>query len=122
MSAATTDRPGDRPGARPTAAGVRRTAWFALALFSSAFAVFEVFQHGLWTAIAAPALFLAPSLTERTGPRAYNLTHRAAVPFVLLLAYTLSPLTTAWMFNAGLGWLARIACERTAGRGLRHDG
>jgi hypothetical protein len=99
-----------------------RIAWAALALFTTAFAVLEGLNHGLWTAIAALVLFLAPGLTERRGPLGYNWTHRALLPFLVLLAYTVSPLNAAWIFSAGLGWLTRIACERAAGRRLRTHG
>ena len=116
MTSTTTEQPPVRPN---RSAGAKRVAWIALAVFTAAFAVFETFQHGLWAGIAAPALFLAPGLTERAGNRVYNATHWAVIPVVLLLAYTFSPLTTAWMFNAALGWLTRIAVERAAGRGLR---
>ena len=49
----------------------------------------------------------------------YNAAHRVWVPVLLLAVYTVSPLTWAPLFAAGLGWLAHIAVDRACGYGLR---
>jgi hypothetical protein len=113
-----------------------RIVWGALLAFLTAFAALEVVNHG-WPALAAAVLFFAaPDLTMLIGaPRSagrgrlavravpyYNAVHRAAVPSVLLVLFAVGafgPLSRAPVFAALLGWLAHIALDRTAGRGLR---
>lgn len=113
-----------------------RAAWFAAALFWTAFAVLEGVNHG-WLAGGMALLFaVAPDLTMLAAigdptptvrgqltPRAvpyYNLAHRAAVPLGLAVLYTLAaPKEWAPLFAALCGWLAHISYDRAFGYGLR---
>ncbi|MFJ4768781.1 DUF4260 family protein [Streptomyces uncialis] len=124
-------RPRHRP--RPVAL---RAAWFAAALFWTAFAVLEGVNHG-WLAGGMALLFaVAPDLTMLAAigdptptvrgqlpPRAvpyYNLAHRAAVPLGLAVLYTLAaPKEWAPLFAALCGWLAHISYDRAFGYGPR---
>ena len=116
-------------------AAARRTGWLSLGLAALAFGGLEVANHGPW-ALALLILFvIAPDLTFLAGLKQaremepgqlppvavpwYNAAHRAWVPVLLLAAYTVSPLTWAPLFAAGLGWLAHIALDRSMGYGLR---
>jgi len=117
---------------------VRRAAWLALTLLLAAFAIFEGAKYGFATAAAAVVFFVLPDLTMLIGagdiarsgthepgrfsPRAvpyYNAMHRAWVPLLVLVAYTVSPLAWPPLFTAALGWLTHIAMDRAAGYGLR---
>ncbi|MYY13730.1 DUF4260 family protein [Streptomyces sp. SID4919] len=113
-----------------------RAAWFAAALFWTAFAVLEGVNHG-WLAGGMALLFaVAPDLTMLAAigdptptvrgqlpPRAvpyYNLAHRAAVPLGLAVLYTFTaPKEWAPLFAALCGWLAHISYDRAFGYGLR---
>jgi hypothetical protein len=116
-------------------ATARRTGWLGLGLAALAFGGLEVANHGPWALALLIALLVAPDLTFFMGlkqarqtepgqlpPGAvpwYNAAHRAWVPVLLLAVYTVSPLTWAPLFAAGLGWLAHIALDRSMGYGLR---
>nr|WP_208406775.1 DUF4260 family protein [Amycolatopsis granulosa] len=97
-----------------------------------AFAVFEVVEHGGWTAgalllgLAGPDLtFLAgigaPAVERGVLPRRavpfYNAAHHWAGPAVLLLVFTI--VTSPAAFTLGLAWLAHIAVDRVFGFGMR---
>ncbi|WP_432137724.1 MULTISPECIES: DUF4260 family protein [unclassified Streptomyces] len=121
----------------PGTAVARRVAWLAGALFWSAFAVLEAVHHGWAAATLALVFFIAPDLTflvaVRDAPRMapgqlppravpyYNAAHRALIPLVLVLAYTLVPFTWAPAFAALCGWLAHISYDRAFGYGLRTE-
>ncbi|MBX7551353.1 DUF4260 family protein [Streptomyces sp. NPDC004232] len=114
---------------------LRRTAWLALALFWSAFAVLEGMNHGRLAGALALVFFVLPDLAflvalgdaprmakGQLPPRAvpyYNTLHRALVPLALLVAYTLLPVSWPPAFAALCGWLAHIAYDRAFGYGLR---
>ncbi|WP_020549655.1 DUF4260 family protein [Embleya scabrispora] len=117
---------------------MRRGAWIVLTLFLAAFAVFESVKYGFATSAAALLFFVLPDLTMFIGakdalrdgahepgrlqPRAvpfYNALHRAWVPLIVLVGYTVSPVVWPPLFTAGLGWLTHIAMDRAAGYGLR---
>ncbi|WP_338742652.1 DUF4260 family protein [Actinomadura luteofluorescens] len=114
---------------------LRRAAWFAGALFWTAFAVLEGVNHGWLAALLALAFFIAPDLTFLVGlrdartvergrlqPRAvpfYNAAHRALVPLALMVVYTFTPMTWAPLFAGLCGWLAHISFDRAFGYGLR---
>jgi hypothetical protein len=114
---------------------LRRTAWLALALFWSAFAVLEGMNHGRLAGTLALVFFVLPDLAflvalgdaprmakGQLPPRAvpfYNALHRAPVPLALLVAYTLLPVSWPPAFAALCGWLAHIAYDRAFGYGLR---
>ncbi|MEU0935844.1 DUF4260 family protein [Embleya sp. NPDC005971] len=117
---------------------MRRAAWIVLTLFLAAFAVFESVKYGFATSVAALLFFVLPDLTMFVGakdalrdgshqpgrlqPRAvpfYNALHRAWVPLLVLVGYTVSPVVWPPLFTAGLGWLTHIAMDRAAGYGLR---
>ena len=116
-------------------ATARRTGWLGLGLAALAFGGLEVANHGPWALALLIALLVAPDLTFFMGLKQaretepgqlppvavpwYNAAHRAWVPVLLLAVYTVSPLTWAPLFAAGLGWLAHIAIDRAAGYGLR---
>ncbi|WP_219505687.1 DUF4260 family protein [Nonomuraea ceibae] len=103
----------------------RRTAWGAPALFLAAFAVFESVKYGLPTTAAALAFFALPSLAGLAGARPPGLVHQAVhrvwIPLAVLVGYAFGPVVWPPLFTAGLGWLTRIAVDRTFGRGLGHD-
>ncbi|MYT70791.1 MULTISPECIES: DUF4260 family protein [unclassified Streptomyces] len=120
---------------KPALRTARRTAWLALALFWSAFAVLEGVNHGWLAGLFALALFIAPDLTflaaagdarhvekgqlpARAVPF-YNTAHRALIPLALMVAYTLLSLTWAPLFAGLCGWLAHISYDRAFGYGLR---
>jgi hypothetical protein len=44
--------------------------------------------------------------------------HRVGIPLAILVGYSFGPIIWPPLFTAGLGWLTRIAVERTWGRGL----
>lgn len=111
----------------------KRVAWAALAVFSLAFIVLEVINHGSSALVAALLLLIAPDLTMVIGagaagdgklsPKAvpyYNIVHRPWIPLAVLVAYSVGGLGD-WvpLFTAGLGWLAHIAVDRAFGYGLR---
>ncbi|MEU8968766.1 DUF4260 family protein [Streptomyces monashensis] len=114
---------------------LRRTAWLALALFWSAFAVLEGINHGWLAGALALTLLVLPDLAflvalgdaprmakGQLPPRAvpyYNALHRAAVPLALIVAYTLLPVSWPPAFAALCGWLAHISYDRAFGYGLR---
>ncbi|MEV0665727.1 DUF4260 family protein [Actinomadura luteofluorescens] len=114
---------------------LRRAAWFACALFWTAFAVLEGVNHGWLAAFLAVAFFVAPDLTFLVGlreartvergrlqPRAvpyHNAAHRALVPFALMVLYTVTPMTWAPLFAGLCGWMAHISVDRAFGYGLR---
>ncbi|GGU77718.1 membrane protein [Streptomyces filipinensis] len=114
---------------------LRRTAWLALALFWSAFAVLEGVNHGWLAGTLALALLVLPDLTflvalddappmakGQLPPRAvpyYNAMHRALVPLALLVAYSVLPVSWPPAFAALCGWLAHISYDRAFGYGLR---
>ncbi|MEW2388392.1 DUF4260 family protein [Streptomyces venezuelae] len=121
--------------AKRALAVTRRTAWFANALFWSAFAVLEGVNHGWLAGLLAGAFFIAPDLTFLVGlrdaprmakgqlpPRAvpyYNTAHRALLPVALIALYTFTPVVWAPAFAALCGWLAHISYDRAFGYGLR---
>ncbi|MFF2025432.1 DUF4260 family protein [Streptomyces sp. NPDC058171] len=126
--------PGGRTRAVPAPA--LRVAWFAGALFWTAFAVLEGVNHG-WLAggtallfAVAPDLALLVGIREHGGlvrgqlpPRAvpyYNLAHRATVPLGLAVLYAFAaPEEWAPLFAGLCGWLAHISYDRAFGYGLR---
>ncbi|TDD00227.1 DUF4260 domain-containing protein [Nonomuraea deserti] len=99
-----------------------RVAWGALALFLAAFAVFESQKYGLPTTAAALAFFVFPDVTRLAGVRPPGVLHQAVnrvwIPLAVLVGYTFGPIVWPPLFTAGLGWLARVALDRTLGRGL----
>ena len=113
----------------------RRAGWLGTGLAALAFGGLEVANHGPWALAGLIAFLIAPDLTFLAGLKQakamepgqlppvavpwYNAAHRAWVPVLLLVAYTVSPLGWAPLFAAGLGWLAHIAIDRAAGYGLR---
>ncbi|HEY8983763.1 MAG TPA: DUF4260 domain-containing protein [Streptomyces sp.] len=98
-----------------------RAAWGALAVLLAAFAVFESQKYGLPTTAAALVFFVLPDLARLTGVRPPGLLHRTVnrgwVPLVILVGYSVGPIVWPPLFTAGLGWLTRIAVDRTRGRG-----
>jgi hypothetical protein len=100
----------------------KRIAWGAFTLFLAAFAVFESQKYGLPTTAAALVFFVLPDLTRLAGVRPpgalYQAMNRIWIPLVVLVAYTFGPILWPPLFTAGLGWLTRIALDRTLGRGL----
>ncbi len=100
----------------------KRIAWGALALFLAAFAVFESQKYGLPTTAAALAFFASPDLARLAGVRPPGVLHqvvnRVWIPLAVLVGYTFGPVVWPPLFTAGLGWLTRIALDRTLGRGL----
>jgi len=120
---------------RGTRAAARRAGWLLLGLFCVGFAILESVNHGLPALLMAAGFAIAPDLAMLVGARTahslqrgqlppaavpwYNAAHRAWVPLLLLVAYSVSPLNWAPLFAAGLGWLAHIAIDRAAGFGLR---
>ncbi|MFC5664949.1 DUF4260 domain-containing protein [Kitasatospora misakiensis] len=97
-----------------------RIAWGALALLLAAFAVFESQKYGLPTTTAALAFFVLPDLARLVGIRPpsmlYRTVNRGWVPLVILVGYSVGPVVWPPLFTAGLGWLTRIAFDRTRGR------
>ncbi|WP_406311905.1 hypothetical protein OHA77_24855 [Streptosporangium sp. NBC_01639] len=100
----------------------KRIAWGILTLFLAAFAVFESQKYGLPTTAAALVFFVVPDLTRLAGIRApgmlYQAVNRVWFPLVVLVGYAIGPIVWPPLFTAGLGWLTRIALDRTLGRGL----
>ncbi|WP_433468835.1 DUF4260 family protein [Spirillospora sp. CA-128828] len=133
MSAITA--PAKFSGARTAVRTAIRVAWFAGALFWTAFAVLEGVNHGWLAVLAALAFFIAPDLTFLAGLRDarqtergqlparavpfYNAAHRALVPFALMIAYAFGPIAWAPIFAGLCGWLAHISFDRAFGYGLR---
>ncbi|WAL95205.1 DUF4260 family protein [Streptomyces sp. Je 1-369] len=121
--------------AKRALAVTRRTAWFAGALFWSAFAVLEGVNHGWLAGLLAGAFFIAPDLTFLVAVRDvrhmakgqlptravpyYNAAHRALLPVALIALYTFTPVVWAPAFAALCGWLAHISYDRAFGYGLR---
>ncbi|MGR6915602.1 hypothetical protein ACU635_15270 [[Actinomadura] parvosata] len=99
-----------------------RLAWGALALFLAAFAVFESVKYGLPTTAAALAFVVLPDVARLAGVRPpgplHQAVHRVWIPLAVLVFYTFGPIVWPPLFTAGLGWLTRIAADRTLGRGL----
>ncbi|MFJ2769901.1 DUF4260 family protein [Streptomyces sp. NPDC087300] len=134
-SAAADRAPAPAPTAVRALAVTRRVAWFANALFWSAFAVLEGVNHGWLAGLLAGLFFIAPDLTflvavrdapkmahGQLPPRAvpyYNAAHRALVPLALMALYTFTPVAWAPAFAALCGWLAHISYDRAFGYGLR---
>ncbi|WP_327104010.1 hypothetical protein [Nonomuraea glycinis] len=113
----------DRSQPDPVVGGpLRRVCWGASALFLAAFAVFESAKYGLPTTAAALAFFALPDLARLAGIRPpgvpYQAVHRVWIPLAVLVGYSFGPIIWPPLFTAGLGWLTRIAVERTFGRGL----
>jgi len=113
----------DRSQPDPVVGGLlRRICWGALTLFLAAFAVFESAKYGLPTTAAALAVFALPDLARLAGIRPpgvpYQAVHRVWIPLAVLVGYSFGPIVWPPLFTAGLGWLTRIAVERTFGRGL----
>ncbi|MFF5209639.1 hypothetical protein [Streptosporangium sp. NPDC000396] len=107
----------------PEAGGrLRKIGWGALALFLASFAIFESVKYGLPTTAAMLVFFALPDLTRLAGVRPpgplYQAVHRVWIPLVVLVGYTVGPIVWPPLFTAGLGWLTRIALERTFRRGL----
>ncbi|WP_217179369.1 DUF4260 family protein [Streptomyces sp. AC495_CC817] len=100
----------------------RKPGWGALALFLIAFAGFESVKYGLPTTGAALVFFALPDLARLAGVRPpgllYQSVHRVWIPLVVLVGYSLGPVAWPPLFTAGLGWLTRIAIDRTLGKGL----
>ncbi|MEU6821375.1 DUF4260 family protein [Streptomyces atriruber] len=131
----TTDTAVPATTAKRALAVTRRTAWFANALFWTAFAVLEAVNHGWLAGLLAGFFFIAPDLTFLVGlrdaphmakgqlpPRAvpyYNTAHRALLPVALMALYTFAPVVWAPAFAALCGWLAHISYDRAFGYGLR---
>ncbi|MGP3937237.1 hypothetical protein [Nonomuraea sp. KM88] len=115
-----------RDAAAPRGPGVgsrpKRVAWGALALFLAAFAVFESQKYGVPTTAAALVFFVFPDVTRFAGVRPpgalHQAVHRVWIPLAVLVGYTFGPVVWPPLFTAGLGWLTRIALDRTLGRGL----
>ncbi|MEZ0106321.1 hypothetical protein ABH920_000302 [Catenulispora sp. EB89] len=126
-SAATTDH------RFPSAA--RRTGWAAWAVFLTAFAILEGVNHGAGSWLALVGGLIAPDLSffaaagshepVRQGqlPRKavpfYNTAHRTWIPFVLAVAYSVSPVQVPALFTFLLAWMLHIAIDRVAGYNLR---
>ncbi|MEV5831344.1 hypothetical protein AB0L25_37840 [Spirillospora sp. NPDC052242] len=87
-----------------------------------AFAVFEAAEYGVPTTAAALLFFALPDLARLAGARPpgvlYQAVNRVWIPLAVLVGYTFGPIVWPPLFTAGLGWLARIAVQRTFGRGL----
>ncbi|MEO3796992.1 hypothetical protein ABGB14_42905 [Nonomuraea sp. B10E15] len=73
-------------------------------------------------AIAALAFFVFPDVTRFAGVRPpgalHQAVHRVWIPLAVLVGYTFGPVVWPPLFTAGLGWLTRVALDRTLGRGL----
>jgi Domain of unknown function (DUF4260) len=116
-------------------AAARRGGWLLLGLFCTGFAILEIVNHGPEALAMAAGFAIAPDLAMIVGVRGaralqhgqlapaavpwYNAVHRAWVPLLLLVVYSVAPLSWAPLFAGGLGWLAHIAIDRAAGFGLR---
>lgn len=103
----------------------RRAGWGAFALFLLAFAVFESVKYGLPTTAAAMLFFALPDLARLAGVRPpgvlHQAVHRVWIPWAILIGYSFGPIFWPPLFTAGLGWLTRIAVDRTFGRGLASE-
>jgi hypothetical protein len=120
-------QPINEPGNRHGLGGwIRKICWGALALFLAAFAIFESLKYGLPTTAAALVFFALPDLARLARVRppgpVYQAVHRVWIPLAVLVGYTFGPIVWPPLFTAGLGWLTRIAVERTFGRGLSSSG
>jgi hypothetical protein len=132
----------------PALAMTARFGWFMVWAFLTAFAWFEVIEHGyangaavdsvVLTATAVGA-FILPDLTFLIGAshqvergylpvRAvpfYNAMHRFVPPLVLttFVGVVFDPLGTVGLaiFVGGLSWMAHVAMDRAAGYGMRND-
>ncbi|MET7334962.1 hypothetical protein [Nonomuraea sp. NPDC005650] len=100
----------------------RKIGWGTLALFLAAFAVFESVKYGLPTTAAMLLFFALPDLARLAGVRPpgplHQALHRVWIPLAVLVGYSFGLVVWPPLFTAGLGWLTRIAVERTFGRGL----
>jgi len=124
-----------------------RIVWFVVWAFATAFAWFEVVEHGYLEGSVIDAIvlttiavgpFVLPDLTFLVGAgqqveqgylptRAvpyYNAMHRFLPPLLLTLVVgvglaPLGPVGLA-LFVAGLSWMAHVALDRAAGYGLRN--
>ncbi|MEO3751371.1 hypothetical protein [Streptomyces sp. B6B3] len=103
---------GGRVRSGSVATRVRRGGWGVLALFLGAFAVFESVKYGVPTTAAALVFFAVPDLFRR-----HRAAHLGWIPLAVLVVYTVTPIVWPPMFTAGLGWLTRIAIDRTVRRG-----
>ncbi len=114
---------GDVPRPDSVVGGLpRRICWGAFALFLAAFAVFESAKYGLPTTAAALVFGALPDLARLAGVRPpgvlFQAVHRVWIPLAVLVGYSFGPIVWPPLFTAGLGWLTRIAVDRTLGRGL----
>ena len=109
-------------GAQSGKGWVRKAGWGALALFLIAFAGFESVKYGLPTTGAALVFFALPDLARLAGVRPpgllYQSVHRVWIPLVVVVGYSLGPVVWPPLFTAGLGWLTRVAIDRTLGKRL----
>nr|WP_189182083.1 DUF4260 domain-containing protein [Microbispora rosea] len=100
--------------------GVRKIGWGAFALFLAAFAAFESVKYGLPATLAALAFFALADIARLAGVRPpgvlYQAVHHVWIPLVVLVVYSFGPIVWPPLFTAALGWLTRIAFERTLGR------
>lgn len=113
----------------------RRSVWAAWAVFLTAFAILEGVNHGAGSWLALVGGLIGPDLSffaaagahepVRQGqlPRKavpfYNTAHRTWIPFVLAVAYSVSPLQVPALFTFLLAWMLHIAIDRVAGYNLR---
>ncbi|MFJ8013838.1 DUF4260 domain-containing protein [Streptomyces sp. NPDC096339] len=119
----TTEPPGAATPLRNSGVGrsgwPTRTAWGTLALLLAAFAVFESQKYGTSTTAAALVSFVLPDLARLVGIRRPGVLYQAVnsgwIPLVVLVGYTVGPIVWPPLFTAGLGWLTRIAFDRTRG-------
>lgn len=125
-----------------------RRTWYAVAgLFCLTFTLFEVTKHGQPTVTCAVLALLfvggpdiAHLVARRRSARVrpptagtfYRITHRTALPWVILLYYTFAPVSvssTPWKyllpetnvetapgFTVGLVWMTYLCLERMLGR------
>jgi len=109
-------------GAQSSKGWTKKASWGALALFLIAFAGFESVKYGLPTTAAALVFFALPDLARLAGARPpgllYQSVHRVWIPLAVVVGYSLGPVVWPPLFTAGLGWLTRIAIDRTLGRRL----
>ncbi|MFD4354119.1 DUF4260 family protein [Nocardia sp. NPDC058518] len=130
---------------------IRRVAYAIAGIFSLTFAIFEMAKHGQPTLTVGIIALIAPDLTlfigrtpperGRLAPAAvpyYNLAHRTAGPWAVLLYFALVPdlfgdaisgpleyllpstiPEAAAGFTVGLAWMAHICIDRALGFGLR---
>ncbi|NBM19517.1 DUF4260 family protein [Streptomyces sp. GC420] len=122
---------------RSSASRQVRVAWGVLAVFLLVWTVFEAAKYGGWVIVAAVLGVIAPDLSFLAGvgapgphrhgqlPRravpVYNLLHRPAVPFVVMLTCLIpeSQGLAVSLFTFGLAWMHHVASDRAFGFGLR---